>query len=95
MGRGDDRAHARFVAGDRRKRDSLSKYALFEQAIRQLHRAGAFARDDGRDGTFTEARVEAERREAFLEEARVVPEPLDDLGLVLEHIKGGQTAGGH
>ena len=42
-------------------------------------RDAGFAEHDRRDGCFTDAGVEAERREPRLEETRVLPEPLDDL----------------
>ena len=95
---GDDGPHARFVARDGRKRDALREDAGLEQPIRQRHRRGAVADEDRRDRALADAGVEAQRRQARLEETRVVPQPIDELRLVEQDVDrrnaGGGTAGG-
>src|SRR3954465_12771518 len=45
-------------------------------------RPGCLARDDGRDRRLADARVEPQLGQPGLEKARVVPQPLESLGLV-------------
>ena len=94
MRRRHERADARFVARDGRKRDALREHAFLKQPIRQLHRKGALTRDHRRDRTLAEAGVESERFEPFLEEPRVLPEPIDDLRFLLQHVDRGDAGGG-
>ena len=77
------RALSRATVG---KRDALREDALLEQPIRQLHRQRAVADDDRRDRALADAGVEAERLQARLEEARVLPEPVDDLRLLQQQV---------
>src|SRR5258706_2891145 len=89
-----DGSHARFVARDRRKRDSLRKHPFGEQRIGQLHGEGALADDDGRDQAFARPGAEPQRLKPGLEETRVLPQAFDDLRLLLEDIDGGDAGGG-
>ena len=89
----DDGADARLVARDGRKRDALREDALLEQPVRQLHRQRALADDHRRDRALAQAGVEAERLQAGLEEPRVLPQPLDDLRLLLEHVERRDARG--
>src|SRR5258705_10951104 len=86
----DDRAHARLVPCNRGKTDSLREDAFPEQRVRELHGQRRIAHDDRRDRTLARARVEAERLEAALEDARVLPEALDELRLAFEHVDRGE-----
>ena len=65
-----------------------------EQPIGQLHRQRAVADDDRRDRALAEAGVEAERLQARLEEARVLPQPLDELRLLSSTSSARDARGG-
>src|SRR3989442_10369387 len=92
--RRDDRSDARLLGRYGWKRDALREHALPEEPIRQLHRERAVADDDRRDRALAQAGVEAERIEARFEEARVLPQPIDDLWLLFEHVERRDARGG-
>src|SRR5262245_55202681 len=81
---GHDRPHARLVLRDGWKRNALREHALLEEPIRERHRQRPVADDHRRDRTLAGARIEAEIGQTFLEEARVLPEAIDDLRLLEE-----------
>ena len=64
-----------------------------EQAVRQLHRQRAVADDDRGDRAFAQAGVEAERLQSGLEEPRVLPQPVDDLRFLLQHVQRRDARG--
>src|SRR4029079_16891341 len=88
---GDNRADARCVAGDGRKRDALREHPFCEEPVGERHRKRAVTEDDRRDRALAEAGVEPQRLEACLEEARVIPEPLDDLRFLDQYVERGNT----
>src|SRR5262249_28027652 len=83
----DNRPDPGPVARHRRERDALREHTFLEQPVRELHGKGALADDDRRHGAFAEPGVEAQHLEAGLEEPCVLPEPLDDLGFLLEDVQ--------
>src|SRR5207245_2351800 len=91
---GDDGADASLVAGDGGEAEALREDAFREKPIRQLHGDRRFADDHRRDGTLAEPRVEAEVAQSRFEKRRVVPERVDELRLVEQHIDGGDARGG-
>src|SRR5204863_8390181 len=64
------------------------------EAAREFVRAAGLPAHDRGDGSLTHARIETARAEGFLPVARVAPEIPGQVGLVLEHVEGGQTGGG-
>src|SRR6266581_6057121 len=73
---GDDRSNPGPTLRDRRKDDGWGEHAFLPQQRRQLDRLGLLAGDDRGDGGLALARVEAQVVQAFLEEVRVAPQPL-------------------
>src|SRR5207245_1263934 len=94
MRRRHDRANPRLVSRNRRKSDSLRENAFFEQSVRQLHRQRGVTDDHRRDRTLAEAGVEAERLQPCLEKSSVLPESIDQLWLLEEHINRRNAGGG-
>ena len=92
---GHDRAHAGLAQRDGREDDRRGEDAALEQPGRELLRLRLVAGDDRRDRRLADAGVEAELLQARLEEAGVVPQPLDALRLVLQHVDGGDARGRH
>src|SRR3954468_14600063 len=84
---GHDRAHAGLVQRDRRENHGRGEDALHEQPGGESLRPGCLARDDRRDRRLADARVEPKLREPGLEEAGVIPQSLESLRLVLEHVE--------
>ena len=87
-------SNAASIVGHGREADPLREDAFLEQAIGELHGQRPLADDDWCDGCLGMAGVEPEPLQARLEEPRVVPEALDELGLGLEHLDGCQARGG-
>src|SRR5699024_1521035 len=89
----DDGPDAGLVAGDGGKGKALREDPFFEQAVRQLHRQRALAGGDRRERALADSGVEAELLQTGLEEARVLPEAIDDLRFLLQDVEGGDTGG--
>ena len=89
------RARPGGVAGESTQ---LTKIALLVEAVHHLKGRQILAHDDGDDGRLGVSGVETQRPEAFGEEARVLPEALAALGLLLHDVhrreRGGHDAGG-
>src|ERR1039458_1702038 len=99
VGRGHDGTDARLTFGHCGKRDARAHDALFEQLAREIHGQAAVAHDDGRDRRLAGRRVysadvEAQSTQLLLPVARVVPELLDALGFLLQHVEGRDAGGG-
>ena len=90
-----DMVPAELVATGLSNRPELAESRwLAATAVERLRR-GRLAQDDRGDGRLRDARVEAQVLEALLEEARVRPEPLDALRLVLQDVDRGEAGGRH
>ena len=90
-----DGAHARLALGHRGEPDAGRQHAPVEQLARQLVRQRRVAHDHGRDRRLADSRVESGGFEARLEIARILPELLDALRLLLQHVEGGQASRRH
>src|SRR5258706_14050436 len=83
MGSGDDRAYPRLVDGNRRKDDWLGEHPFVEEALAESAGGVGIAHHDRRDRRLRAADVEPEPSELRLEPARIPPEPLEQLRLLL------------
>src|SRR5262245_54948134 len=92
---GDDRPEPRFAARDRRESDALREDTGLKELIGHRHRLRRLTDDDGRDGTLAQPGVEAQRLQAAFEEARVLPQPVHPLRLVLEDVDGRNAGRRH
>ena len=95
VGGRDDGADTRFGVRHSGESDSLREDALLEEAIAQIHGFAAFAGDDGCNGALAGSGVEAEVAQPFLKVASVLPEAIDALRLIEEHVDGGDTGCRH
>src|SRR5947209_20565970 len=100
MSRRHDGADARFSFSHGGEGDACGHYAFVEEFAGELHGQLAFADDDRRDWRFAHWRIlaadiEAKSAEFLFEIARILPELLHQLWLLLEHIKRGDTGCGH
>src|SRR6476469_6545841 len=86
-----DGPHARFAFRHRRESDSRGQNPFLEQGSRKLMGAFRLAGHYRRDRSLAAASIEACGREALFEVARIVPQVLDALRLLLEHVEGGQA----
>src|SRR5438045_791555 len=94
MRRGDDSADAGLSLGDGGESDAGGEQSLVKKAAREFVRASGFPDHDRGYGSLTHAGIETTRGEGSLPIARVAPEILDQAGLVLDHVEGGQAGGG-
>src|SRR5947209_9939750 len=98
MGCRHDGAQAGFAFGYDRVCDSGSKYSFVKQLAAELHGKASVANDDWCDrglagGSVHAADIEAEIAELFFEIAGVLPEFVDELGLLLQNVKSCDTGG--
>ena len=93
---GDDGAQPRLAFRHDRIADGQGEDAFVKKLARKVEGLGRFADDDGRDGRFALAGVEAELLQAALEKFRVAPQALDELcaGFGIEKLEGGLASGG-
>src|SRR5581483_5004710 len=100
MGCRHDGPQAGLSFGDDWISDARSKYSFVKQLAAELHSQPSFANDDRRDrglagGSVHAADIKAEIAELFFEIAGVIPELVDQLGLLLENIKSRDAGCGN
>ena len=94
MSGGHDGADASLALGHRRETDALRKHPGSEKLTREFVRQCRVTDDDGGDGCFAQAGIEAQFLQSLFEESRVRPELLDQLRLLFQDFKGGEARGG-
>src|SRR5580704_4720710 len=97
---GEDEANTGLALRNGGERDARTHDTFVEQRARELHRCAAFAHDDGSDGCLGRGRVDAAdvesgELELILKVARVGPEALDALRLLLQDVERRNAGGGH
>ena len=92
---GDDRAHARLVAGDGRKPDALREHAVLRTADPTSVIASAPSPTmTGVIGLSLTPVLKPSACKPGLEEPRVVPQPFDELRLFQQHVERGEAGRG-
>src|SRR3954471_8407399 len=100
MSASHDRTDACLALGDGGERDARCHHAFFEKLAAEFHGQLAVTHNDGCDGCLARRRVhaadvESEIAQLFLEEVSVLPQVLDKLRLLLQHIECGDACRCH
>src|SRR6266536_3820023 len=91
---GDNGTNTRLSDWYRRIADAQAKHSRLEQLTRELMSQRCVTDHDRGNRRFTQTGIESQALQAFFKEFRVCPKLLDQLRLLFQHFKGGDTAGG-